>query len=162
MCDYSLMEYQNRLAVKGEVLMVHRFPTGSHGLASQEDCCRAAAPAVKGHTFWSALKEFFQPTVTQSVPAVCIPPGASLTLHDVPLHIQKSFGVGPDEDITFVQLSGTPYSYRDAVRFRTGDTLRLQELQEGQRLDVLDLGSGDMEEPAALPEAYPLTGVSRF
>ena len=34
MCDYSLAGIPNRLAVEGEELAVHRFPTGSIGLAS--------------------------------------------------------------------------------------------------------------------------------
>jgi hypothetical protein len=32
MCDYSLAGVPNRLAVEGEQLVVHRFPTGSVGL----------------------------------------------------------------------------------------------------------------------------------
>ena len=35
MCDYSLTGIPNRLAVEGEELVVHRFRTGSLGLASR-------------------------------------------------------------------------------------------------------------------------------
>ena len=38
MCDYSLMEYPNRLATEGEVLAVYRFRSGSLGLASLAEC----------------------------------------------------------------------------------------------------------------------------
>lgn len=34
MCDYSLAHFRSRLAVEGEPLVVHRFPSGSRGLAS--------------------------------------------------------------------------------------------------------------------------------
>jgi len=34
MCDYSLAGNPNRLAVEGEELVVHPFPTGALGLAS--------------------------------------------------------------------------------------------------------------------------------
>ena len=37
--------------------------------------------------------------------------------------------------------------HRDAIRFRTGHTLRLQELTVGQRVQVVDLGDSDREEP---------------
>jgi hypothetical protein len=47
------------------------------------------------------------------------------------------------EDVTFVQLSATPYQYRDAVHFNDGWEIRLQELEEGMRVDVLSLSSGD-------------------
>ena len=36
MCDYSLQGIENRLAEEGEVLVVHRFHTGSKGLSSPE------------------------------------------------------------------------------------------------------------------------------
>ena len=36
MCDYSLHGIENRLAEEGELLVVHRFYTGSKGLTSPE------------------------------------------------------------------------------------------------------------------------------
>jgi hypothetical protein len=163
MCDYSLMEYQNRLAVKGEFLIVHRFPAGSLGLASVHDCWLAESQAVRTKTFWATLREFFEAEKKHSVPAVCIPPGASLILHDVPPQVQKTLAIGPDEGVTFVQLSGEAFTYRDALRFRTGHAVRLQDLREGQRLQVVDLGAGDTEEPnvSDTPDALVLTSLSR-
>jgi len=164
MCDYSLMEYESRLAVQGEVLIVHRFPTGSFGLASVHDCCLAESEENRTKTFWAALIEFFQRERKHSIPAVCIPPGASLILHDVPPQIQRALAIGPEEHVTFVQVSGAAYTYRDALRFRTGRALRLQDLREGQRLQVTDLGFADTEEPnvSDIPDALPLTSVSRL
>jgi len=131
MCDYSLMEYQNRLAAEGEVLVVYRFPTGSLGLASPHDCARAESKTMRTRNFWSAVKEFFHPLEPHSVPAVCIPPSARLILYDVPAVTQRRFAVGADEQVTFVQTTAAAHGYRDAVRFRTGHTLRLQDLREG-------------------------------
>ena len=34
MCDYSLQGIRNRLAEQGEILVVHRFQTGSKGRTS--------------------------------------------------------------------------------------------------------------------------------
>lgn len=140
MCDYSLMAVPNRLAQEGEDLVAHRFPTGSLGLASPADLKRILEPTpVSQRSFWCAIKAFFNPLRAEPVPAVCIPPGARLKLQDIPARIQSDYGVGPVEDVTFTQLSAAPNSYRDAVRFANGRELRLQELREGQRVQVIDL-----------------------
>ena len=118
MCDYSLAGIPNRLAVEGEELVVHRFPTGSIGLASP---CASR--------WWSAKQN----------PAVCVPPGARLILHDVPERLQHNLTVGPIEEVTFVQLSATPYQFRDAVCFSNGREIRLQEFSEGMRVRVLKM-----------------------
>jgi hypothetical protein len=44
MCDYSLHGIPNRLAEEGEVLVVHRFFTGSKGLTSHEYLKPTAQP----------------------------------------------------------------------------------------------------------------------
>jgi len=164
MCDYSLMEFPNRLAAEGEVLMVHRFYSGSMGLASPEDCCRAHTRPVKAITFWGTVKEFFHPAEMHRTTAVCIPPGARLILHDVPAQMQKQLAIGQDEEVTFVQLSALANSYRDAVRFRSGRTIRLQELREGQRVEVMDMGFGAAEEPSAagIAQEIPMFSGHRF
>lgn len=145
MCDYSLMEFPNRLAVEREVLLVHRFPSGSLGLASPADCCRK--PSGK-KPFWKAVKELLFFPEAPRVCAVCIPPGARLILHDVPARLQKKLGIGPEEEVKFVQISAAVGSHRDAVRFRNQYTLRLQDLAEGQRVEVIDLGNTAIEEPS--------------
>lgn len=144
MCDYSLMAVPNRLAQEGEDLVAHRFPTGSLGLASPLDLKRGQepAPAVR-RSFWCVMKEFFNPPRTEPVPAVCIPPGARLQLQDIPVRLQHDFSVGPEEEVTFTQISASVNSYRDAVRFTNGREVRLQELREGQRVRVLDLSMAE-------------------
>ncbi len=123
MCDYSLAGLPSRLAVEGEQLVVHRFPTGSLGLAS---------PCPSVSQWWSA----------KQTPAVCIPPGAQFLLRDIPKGLQQQFGVRGTEEVAFVQLSATAYQFRDAVRFNNGREILLQQLQCGQRVEVLSLSSG--------------------
>src|SRR6516225_11236543 len=139
MCDYSLMAVSNRLAQEGEDLVVHRFYTGSLGLASPAELTSAASSIVTKKTFWALLKEFFSPPPVDTVCAVCIPPGASLELRGISERLQRDLGVRPVERVTFTQISASPDSYRDAVRFANRRELRLQELREGVRVKVLDL-----------------------
>ncbi len=124
MCDYSLAGIPSRLAVEGEQLVVHPFPTGSIGLASP---CTSVSR-------WGFAKQ---------TPAVCVPPGARLILLDVPERLQHDLAVGPIEEVTFVQLSATPYRHRDAVRFSNGREIRLQELSAGLRVRVLKMSLPD-------------------
>jgi hypothetical protein len=68
-------------------------------------------------------------------------------LRDIPERLKRRLAVGPVEEVTFVQLSDSAYTYRDAVRFGDGRNLRLQELSEGQRVLVLDLTVSEPYEP---------------
>jgi hypothetical protein len=122
MCDYSLAGIQNRLAVEGEQLVIHRFTTGTLGFASP---C-------------SSL-------LSRETPAVCIPPGARLRLRDVPQDLQLQLGVRATEEVTFVQLSAEAYEHRDAVRFDNGREILLQRLHRGQQAEVLSLASDDLQ-----------------
>jgi hypothetical protein len=139
MCDYSLMTVPNRLAQDGEILVTHRFSTGSLGLAAPADVKLAVAPVpVARKALWARVKEFFDPPRQASVCAVCIPPGARLRLEDIPSRLQSELGVCSVEEVTFTQLTAAVNTYRDAMRFRNGREIRLQELREGQRVIVLD------------------------
>lgn len=144
MCDYSLMAVPNRLAREGEDLVAHRFPTGSLGLASPADLKQATEPPLPVRkSIWRRVAEFFDPPRTEPVPAVCIPPGARLQLQDISARMQQDLCVSAVEEVTFTQISASVNSYRDAVRFRNGREVRLQELREGQRVKVLDLSFAD-------------------
>ena len=144
MCDYSLMAVPNRLAREGEELITHRFPTGSLGLASPADLKRITdPPAPARKSAWRQIVEFFNPPKPEPVPAVCIPPGARLELREVPARLQQELAVGPVERVTFKQISAAAHTYRDAVRFRNGREVRLQELREGLRVLVLDLSAAE-------------------
>src|SRR5712692_6988983 len=122
MCDYSLAGLPSRLAVEGEQLVVHRFPTGTLGLAS---------PCPSLSRWWSV----------KQTSAVCIPPGARLLLHDIPKDLQREFDVQATEEVTFVQLSAEAYEYRDAVRFGNGREVLLQWVRSGQHVEVVRVSS---------------------
>jgi hypothetical protein len=126
MCDYSLAHFPNRLAVKGERLMIHRFSSGTLGLTSQ--CLN--------------LKDIFSAGRTT---AICVPPGARLLLRDIPEQLQKSLGLAEVEEVTFVELSAAAFSHRDAVRFANGREILLQDLHCAQRVDVLSVSPASDE-----------------
>jgi hypothetical protein len=140
MCDYSLCGIPNRLAAEGEQLVVHKFCTGSMGLASPADLQLAVAKAEIKKSFWQQVKDFFEPTRMASLtPAVCIPPGAQLIVKDFPVDLRQLCRVAEREAVTFTQLTADVNSYRDAIRFRNGYELRLQDLREGMRVEVISL-----------------------
>jgi len=144
MCDYSLMSIPNRLAKEGEELITHRFDTCCIGLASPPDLQSDPNPvAHQSRGYWSIVKEFLNPPATKPVPAVCIPPGASLELMDIPKRLQREFDIEPTEEVTFTQLTAAANTYRDAVRFSNGRQILLQRLNVGQHVRVLTLGSQD-------------------
>ncbi len=146
MCDYSLMVFPNRLARDGEELVTHRFPNGSIGLASPADLQPTPISGPGGRrSFWTALKDFFKPEPVCSAPAVCIPPGARLQLHAIPADFQDEYGLDAEEEVVFEELSASVNTYRDAVRFRNGRQVRLQELPENQAVTVLRLAGRDSE-----------------
>jgi hypothetical protein len=151
MCDYSLHTYPNRLATEGEDLVVHRFGAGSLGLASPADL----APVIRASklnrgTVWTRARAWFMGwnpkwEAEKRVPAVCIPPGARLILSDVPRSVQRELAVGEREEVEFVEISAEVNTYRDAVRFSNGRQLLLQQLREGQRVQVVSLGAEEFD-----------------
>jgi hypothetical protein len=165
MCDYSLHGVKNRLAVEGEQLRVYKFYTGSKGLAAVEELekLQQPTPLAEGAGWWERIKAFFSdssPVVSNElrrcVTAVCIPPGAQLELQGIPPHLQREFGVGAREYVTFVQLNAEAFRYRDAFRFDNGREVLIQKLNEDLRVEVLQLVlAEDLEENAAAPQVEP-------
>ena len=152
MCDYSLEGLPNRLAMRGEQLVTHRFVTGSIGMASPLDIVAANNPqgcARRG--WWSALRCWLNPLAELNrIPAVCIPPGARLRMSSVPENLRKGYDLRCVEEVAFVQLSACAYQYRDAIRFDNGRQETLQALSEGIAFEVLSL---DLRERESQPEA---------
>jgi len=145
MCDYSLAEISNRLAVEGEELVVHRFPTGSVGLASLIDLCASdRAKARKKRSFWSGIKSFFESPLA-SVPAICVPPGAVLIGKTFPRDLLRMWDLAAEEkelSLRFVQTSAEVNRYRDALQLPTGREVLLQDLPAGLRLQLISFGGG--------------------
>jgi hypothetical protein len=150
MCDYSLHTYPNRLAADGENLVVHRFGAGSLGLASPADLIPVIKANKNAGNFWSQVKTWFQGRnprweAEKRVPAVCIPPGARLVLWDIPKNLQRDLGVGEVEEVQFIQITAEVNTYRDAVRFKNCRQALLQQLREGQHVQVLSIGVEEFE-----------------
>jgi hypothetical protein len=146
MCDYSLHGIPNRLAREGEVLVVHRFYTGSKGLISPE----YLQPVERPNGFMRMLKKFFAFPFQSKPCAVCIPDGARLMLHGIGSKLRDGYGLGTSEVVTFRQLSAEAQTYRDAVEFSNGMRIRLQELDDDQRVDVLTLAPDSLGAPLDL------------
>jgi hypothetical protein len=158
MCDYSLHGIKNRLANEGEQLFIHRFHTGSKGLDTVTDL-RNLEKTPPGAGVWTRFKcwvenqrRLVNGDLKSALPAVCIPPGARLHVDGIASPMQRQFGVGPREEVTFVQLTAEPFKYRDAIRFNNGQEILLQQLSAGLRMDVLSLELAE-ENPAPKPAA---------
>lgn len=138
MCDHSLFTVQNRLAEEGEELVLYRFATGTLGFASVSDLAELEADVkCEADHFWSAIKAWFLPQRSTRPPAICIPPGASLLLGDVPPPVQASLCIGSAEVVVFTEVSSQSYSYRDALLLPNGTRVLLQDLPEGLHAVVL-------------------------
>jgi len=155
MCDYSLCGLPTRLAVEGEELVVHRFRTGSMGLASLMDLRVADKHVPRApRSFWGYIKGILEnPRESPLVMAVCVPPGAQLILKNVPEELQRRWNIEEEEDVFFVQISANVNTYRDAIRFRDGRDVLLQTLREGIRVQVLFLENAyaDSDKDLAIP-----------
>jgi hypothetical protein len=151
MCDYSLHTYPNRLATDGEELVVHRFGAGSLGLASPADLAPVISACHMAHgTVWSRAKAWFlgrnpKWEAEKRVPAVCIPPGSRLVLCDIPRSLQRELGVGEIEEVQFVEITAELNTYRDAVSFKNSRQALLQQLREGQRVQVISVALEEFE-----------------
>ena len=140
MCDYSLMAMPNRLAERGEELVLYRFPTGSVGFG----------PPLKTQGIWGPIKAFFNPAPPPI--AVCIPPGAQLELRNIPFSLQVALGVTERERVTFTEINSAENSYRDAVKFPTGDEVLLQRLPANEHARVLELSRSETTASQELQE----------
>jgi hypothetical protein len=128
MCDYSLAALSNRLAVKGERLIVRRFPSGCLGMSSPQ-------------------RRWYEALFPSMAVAVCVPPGARLLLRSIPTNLQNQLEVSPTEEVTFVQRTADEFTHRDGVRFANGREILLQQLECGQQVTVLRLHSEDEAAP---------------
>lgn len=152
MCDYSLCGIPNRLAAEGEDLFVRRFSTGSMGLASVADLreCQRIKETAPKKSFWQRVKDWAEHADPYAnVPAVCIPPGARLTVRNIPQGLQRRFHLQPEETAVFTQITSETNKYRDAIRFQGGREILLQYLPEGMPVQVLSLaGASERLAPA--------------
>jgi hypothetical protein len=112
------------------------------GLASPAEVKLAErTPPHRRRGFWNYLKSLFaENSMPPSVTAVCVPPGTQMVLKNIPEDQRRRWKVGEEELVSFVQLSANAYSYRDAVRFSSGQEVLLQNLREGIAAEVICVG----------------------
>ena len=60
---------------------------------------------------------------------MCVPSDTQLRLEGIPETLQDKFGVGPDEEVTFVHVDHG--CYRDGIKFRNEAEVTLQQLEPG-------------------------------
>jgi hypothetical protein len=119
------------------------------GFASPMDLQPELIPlSLRLKNVWSNLWGSRSPRKSRCVVAVCIPPGAHLRVWDIPEYLQREINVRRTEEVTFTQITASPFRYRDALRFRNGCELLLQRLEEGQRVRVLSLSIADFADLA--------------
>jgi hypothetical protein len=142
MCDYSLGGLPNRLAAEGDELIVHRFPTYSMGLAPAAQLQTKSSNFPRGQGLWGRIIAFLTlPRFRPDIQAVCVPPGASLILKDIPSDLQRKWDIEKEEVVLFTQVSAEFKTHRDAICFRNGRQVSLQYLREGLLIKVVSLGN---------------------
>jgi hypothetical protein len=146
MCDYSLHGLKNRLAVEGERLFVHKFHTGSKGLASAADLRALENPIPAPDGIWARARYWIESLgkpsseeLMKMLPAVCVPPGARLYVEGIPAYLQDEYKVGEAEEVVFTQISANAFEYRDAFRFENGREALIQRFNEQTRVEILCL-----------------------
>jgi hypothetical protein len=140
------MNLPNRLANEGEVLVTHKFSTGSIGFVSSMDLCAPSVvrPQRVDVSFWSRVKNWFAaPPSRLQIPAVCIPPGARLRVQCVPATAQRVLRVEPGDDVIFTEITATWNQFRDGLRMKDGQEILLQSLGEGVEVQVVNLASAE-------------------
>ena len=137
MCDYSLYVFSNRLAHDGEELVAHRFSSGCIGFISASDISQREIYTTWLGRNWPQLKTWFFPRQHDGPTAVCIPPGAQLTLERVERELGRRLGLIEREPAVFIHVTAEEFSYRDGLRFGNGRQILLQALPPGQRARII-------------------------
>ncbi len=149
MCDFSLMNFPNRLANEGEILVTHKFSTGSIGFVSLDELSSARQIAQCALVrLWSKLRTFFAaPEVRPPIPAVCIPPGARLKVQSVPVPTRRTLHTEQGEELTFTQVTASWNQFRDALRTRSGQEILLQTVGVGLQIRIVSLALAEEVRP---------------
>ncbi len=158
MCDYSLMTFPNRLANEGEVLVTHKFSTGSIGFVSPQELSLAiqAIPRRMNMGLRSKVRAWLAgPPARPAIPAVCIPPGARLRVQFVPNGASHVLQAEPGDEVVFTETTASWAQFRDALRVREGLEILLQSLCEGVEVQVLNVAL-TQELPRAAEYTYSL------
>lgn len=146
MCDYSLMGRRSRLAETGDQLTLFSFPTGSRGFVSASDAQKFKS-LVSNTGGQSPFASSQAQRIVADMCVICIPPGAKLALSGFPDPVQKGWGLKDTEEVIFTQTSAKENTHRDAVQFRNGSVISLQNIPVGVKATVLSLDGSTKREP---------------
>jgi len=92
---------------------------------------------------WATLRETCAQWLPHATLAACVAKmqankpdggavaGARLQLEGIAETVQRSFGIGPVEEVVMTRLDVTGHAHRDAVRFGNGKEVLLQSLNAG-------------------------------
>jgi len=151
------MTFPNRLANEGEILVTHKFSTGSIGFVSPLELGTVQpSPQCTNVEFWGKVRAWFAaPPVRSAVPAVCIPPGARLRVQSVPDRARQAFQAKPGDEVIFTETTATWGQFRDALRIRSNQEILLQSIGEGLQVQVVSLASSQ-EAPEREEYTYSL------
>lgn len=146
MCDYSLHGIASRQAREGESLVTHHFTTGSKGLTSP-DSLKPLPPKSpsKGGLLMKASGVIRRAQLPREC-AVCVPDGAELIVFGIPPLMREKHGLKDVELVTFRQVTFEAFQYRDALEFRNGVTIKLQQLPTELLCRVMRLPESVMTE----------------
>jgi hypothetical protein len=152
------MNLQNRLADEGEILITHKFSTGSIGFVSPEELHTAQPPSrCLPSDFWSKAKAWFTSPARAAVTAVCIPPGARLKVRSIAENVRNVLDTAPGDVVVFTQITAAWNQFRDALRTGAKREVILQSVGEGLQVQVVSLALADETQPR--PEEYSYTPV---
>jgi hypothetical protein len=140
-CDYSLRGFPSRLAREGETVI-------ARSLGATICFVEKSKPVQTGRLqkWTEKLLPLFLRLKPPPPLVVCIPPGATLHLANIPCSIQTTYGVGSEDDVTMVHLTEEVNVHRDGIRFSNGEVMSLQELSCGERARIVSLSGTETEE----------------
>jgi len=150
-----------RLAVEGEELVAHRFPSALVRMVSHADYWRwrTVAEATGAESIVRKLLtrflRFIAPGLVswegQPGPVVAFPSEALLRVYGIAPKLQGLYHLSAMEDAISIEV--TPWLGRrtDALCFGNGVVLPLESLDEGQRVRVLYSSWTESLEPISVP-----------
>lgn len=164
MCDYSLFEQDNRLAIAGDVLVIHQFDR-CKGFASVADVqarnkwYQRCNEGLRGRIY-RLFTGTSMPLLSENppvIPAVCVPPGARLILSGLSKHVIQRGGLDMtfrrEQEVVFDQRAPLPHAHRDGIRFSNGKFVLLQWLPNGLTAAVVSTEVPDVAEiPVSVTE----------
>lgn len=120
---------KSRMAEAGDELVVFRFPAGVLGFASREELDELKLDPTSR---WERFRQIFAQHHAIRITAVHIPYGSHLILRQLPPAVRGKAGLADTEEAIYVRCPDCSRRPCDALRFRDGRHILIQNLLEGQ------------------------------